>query len=105
MAEWFKAAVLKTAVVVTLPWVRIPLSPPVASSPCFTGVFVSGERAVGTQIGTQRFPMRISNYLYLAPSQVWHFRQRLSSDLAKRTGQIFIKRSLGTRDLLATGWA
>jgi hypothetical protein len=28
MAERFKAAVLKTAVVVTLPWVRIPLSPP-----------------------------------------------------------------------------
>jgi hypothetical protein len=28
MAEWFKAAVLKTAVGVSLPWVRIPLSPP-----------------------------------------------------------------------------
>lgn len=28
MAERFKAAVLKTAVVATLPWVRIPLSPP-----------------------------------------------------------------------------
>src|SRR3546814_10675549 len=30
MAEWFKAAVLKTAVGVGLPWVRIPLSPPSA---------------------------------------------------------------------------
>ena len=28
MAEWLKAAVLKTAVGVSLPWVRIPLSPP-----------------------------------------------------------------------------
>ena len=28
VAEWFKAAVLKTAVGVSLPWVRIPLSPP-----------------------------------------------------------------------------
>jgi hypothetical protein len=30
MAEWFKAAVLKTAVVEIPPWVRIPLSPPKA---------------------------------------------------------------------------
>ena len=28
MAEWFKAAVLKTAVGASPPWVRIPLSPP-----------------------------------------------------------------------------
>ena len=28
MAEWFKAAVLKTAVLETVPGVRIPLSPP-----------------------------------------------------------------------------
>ncbi len=28
MAEWFKAAVLKTAVGASSPWVRIPLSPP-----------------------------------------------------------------------------
>ncbi len=28
VVEWFKAAVLKTAVVVRLPWVRIPPSPP-----------------------------------------------------------------------------
>ena len=33
MAEWFKAAVLKTAVGVSLPWVRIPLSPPDAPRP------------------------------------------------------------------------
>src|SRR6188768_1694736 len=31
MAEWFKAAVLKTAVGLRPPWVRIPLSPPVKS--------------------------------------------------------------------------
>ena len=36
MAEWFKAAVLKTAVGESSPWVRIPLSPPspTAQSPC-----------------------------------------------------------------------
>ena len=28
MAEWLKATVLKTVVGVSLPWVRIPLSPP-----------------------------------------------------------------------------
>ena len=28
VAEWFKAAVLKTAVGASSPWVRIPLSPP-----------------------------------------------------------------------------
>lgn len=28
VAEWFKAAVLKTAVRVTVPWVRIPPHPP-----------------------------------------------------------------------------
>ena len=40
MAEWFKAAVLKTAVGLRPPWVRIPLSPPViAISPCLYGLF------------------------------------------------------------------
>lgn len=29
MAEWFKAAVLKTVVRATVPWVQIPLSPPI----------------------------------------------------------------------------
>jgi hypothetical protein len=33
VAEWFKAAVLKTAVGVSSPWVRIPLCPPVGSEP------------------------------------------------------------------------
>ena len=28
MAEWSKALVLKTSVRVSVPWVRIPLSPP-----------------------------------------------------------------------------
>ena len=34
MAEWFKAAVLKTAVLETVPGVRIPLSPPTSGSRC-----------------------------------------------------------------------
>lgn len=29
MAEWTKAAVLKTVILVRVSWVRIPLSPPV----------------------------------------------------------------------------
>jgi len=44
--------------------------------------------------------MRISNYLRLAPSGVWHFRQRLSSNRARETGRHEVTRSLGTRDLL-----
>ena len=44
--------------------------------------------------------MRIPHYLYLAPSGVWHFRQRLPAHLAKQAGQAAIKRSLRTRDLL-----
>ncbi len=32
VAEWFKAAVLKTAVGVSLPWVRIPPLPPILLS-------------------------------------------------------------------------
>src|SRR3546814_10304638 len=32
VAEWFKAAVLKTAVAATLPWVRIPPCPPIPFS-------------------------------------------------------------------------
>src|SRR6185437_14968086 len=40
MAEWFKAAVLKTAVGASLPWVRIPLSPPnMQKKPRRTGLF------------------------------------------------------------------
>jgi hypothetical protein len=33
VAEWFKAAVLKTAVPETVPWVRIPPSPPTTRNP------------------------------------------------------------------------
>lgn len=32
MAEWLIASVLKTEVPVTVPWVRIPLSPPLHTS-------------------------------------------------------------------------
>ena len=44
--------------------------------------------------------MRISNYLRLAPSGIWHFRQRLSSHQACKTGKHEVTRSLRTRDLL-----
>jgi integrase len=44
--------------------------------------------------------MRIPNYLYLAPSGVWHFRQRLPSHVVRKTGRKEVKRSLRTRDLL-----
>ena len=42
MAERFKAAVLKTAVGVSLPWVRIPLSPPPIKKRPFGRFFMGG---------------------------------------------------------------
>lgn len=44
--------------------------------------------------------MRIPNYLRLAPSGIWHFRQRLPSNQARLTGKTELTKSLGTRDLL-----
>lgn len=44
--------------------------------------------------------MRIPNYLRLAPSGIWHFRQRLSVAQARKIGRREITRSFGTRDLL-----
>ncbi|RDS78735.1 hypothetical protein DWU98_21355 [Dyella monticola] len=44
--------------------------------------------------------MRIPNCLRLAPSGIWHFRQRLPSRQARETGKHEVTRSLGTRDLL-----
>src|SRR3712207_5447541 len=46
VAEWFKAAVLKTAVGVTLPWVRIPPHPPIGSA---HRVREGGRRIAGQQ--------------------------------------------------------
>ena len=40
MAEWFKAAVLKTAVGESLPWVRIPPCPPVLRSYCIVSAML-----------------------------------------------------------------
>ena len=40
VAERFKAAVLKTAVDVSPPWVRIPPSPPNKKSPEVSGLFL-----------------------------------------------------------------
>ncbi len=45
MAEWFKAAVLKTAVGLRPPWVRIPLSPPI---PYINQLLICGMKAVPT---------------------------------------------------------
>jgi integrase len=44
--------------------------------------------------------MRIPNYLRLAPSGVWHFRQRIPSRQTRKAGKTEITRSLRTRDLL-----
>jgi integrase len=44
--------------------------------------------------------MRIPNYLRLAPSGIWHFRQRLPSNQVRKTGKHEVTRSLRTRDLL-----
>jgi integrase len=44
--------------------------------------------------------MRIPNYLRLAPSGIWHFRQRLPLNQSRKTGKHEITRSLHTQDLL-----
>ncbi len=43
MTEWLKVAVLKTAVPATVPWVRIPLSPPVQMPVSSEAGFCIGE--------------------------------------------------------------
>jgi hypothetical protein len=45
--------------------------------------------------------MRIPNYLYLAPSGIWHFRLRVPQDLVEKIGQDAFKKSLQTRELLS----
>ncbi len=68
MAEWFKAAVLKTAVGASLPGVRIPLSPPVlAHAPLVFWLTRSG-RSASTALAPDRLvpkpfrPKRGSTY-------------------------------------------
>ncbi len=48
--------------------------------------------------------MRLPHYLYLAPSGVWHFRQRLPAHLTSVCGRAFIKASLHTRDTQEAQW-
>jgi integrase len=45
--------------------------------------------------------MRIPNYLYLAPSGIWHFRLRVPQDLVEKIGRDAFKKSLQTRELLS----
>lgn len=44
--------------------------------------------------------MRLPNYLQLAPSGVWHFRQKVPADISHIFKKRFFKRSLRTRDVL-----
>jgi hypothetical protein len=44
--------------------------------------------------------MRLPSYLHLAPSGVWHFRQRVPADLIRAFGMRLFKRTLHTRDVL-----
>ncbi|WP_333679238.1 DUF6538 domain-containing protein [Dyella sp.] len=44
--------------------------------------------------------MRIPNYLRLATSGIWHFRQRIPTYLSRKAGKTEITKSLRTRDLL-----
>lgn len=48
--------------------------------------------------------MRLPHYLHLAPSGVWHFRQRLPAYLTSVSGRAFIKVSLHTRDTQEAQW-
>lgn len=43
--------------------------------------------------------MRLPHYLHRAPTGIWHFRQRVPTDLVAVLGKQFLKRSLRTRDV------
>jgi integrase len=45
--------------------------------------------------------MRLPHYLHRSPTGIWHFRQRVPSDLIAVLGKQFIKKSLHTRDVLS----
>jgi hypothetical protein len=45
--------------------------------------------------------MRIPNYLYLAPSGIWHFRLRVPQDLVEKIGRLAFQNSLQTRELMS----
>src|SRR5438128_1321619 len=94
MAEWFKAAVLKTAVGVSLPWVRIPLSPPVVSkSPLFNGIFDSWERIGAWRSRLANSTMRLADHLQRHPPEMWHFCLTVPRNLRVILGLSCIKKS------------
>lgn len=45
--------------------------------------------------------MRLPHYLHRSPTGIWHFRQRMPSDLIAVFGKQFLKKSLYTRDVLS----
>jgi integrase len=45
--------------------------------------------------------MRFPHYLHRSPTGIWHFRQRVPSDLIAVLGKQFLKKSLHTRDVLS----
>jgi hypothetical protein len=65
------------------------------------GFFVSREKCFRvTSRVTSRPAMRIPHYLYLAPSGVWHFRQRIPARRSGMQGCGVVRRSLRTNNLL-----
>jgi hypothetical protein len=57
VAEWFKAAVLKTAVGASLPWVRIPPHPPPTRGALLAG---GGPELSPRELATKRFDTAVS---------------------------------------------
>ena len=62
MAEWFKAAVLKTAVGASLPWVRIPPCPPECALGKSPGAGNAPEKAKGPAALLRRGPRSGTNF-------------------------------------------
>ena len=66
VAEWFKAAVLKTAVGASSPWVRIPPCPPLAIA--FMAGWLNNPRLVGNDGRKDRRPPRVATQPPGSPS-------------------------------------
>jgi hypothetical protein len=87
MAEWFKAAVLKTAVGATPPWVRIPLSPPLLRIlPWCAGFCGVGK---DQRSGCVASPCKAGRHFPLVRSGVFnphHHRAALAAGIGPRMG-------------------
>ena len=70
MAEWFKAAVLKTVEVERLPGVRIPLSPPYLAGKFFPDGHLAHTGSAVTHMASHIFRRQLARYRSTPPQLV-----------------------------------